>query len=304
MARIILKDKDMKELIGDPVNYGDWDQAIMVTGREGSGKSTLTQILAYLLEGKDWEWIIRNCIIYSPTEDEMEEKIKTKDVKVIVNDEAIKKLFSKEHYSKIANYLTKLFTVCRQHNKISFFNIPRRNLLLKFFREGRCFYWLHVAFTGIAILFMFDDNAFTDDGWNIKYNMKLFRDLTLGKKRQKQLKDVSIENELEAYSKSLNYVGEFHFDKVPEEWEKLYKVLKHEAELKDLNTEDDDFLNDRTYQYYLAIKRLFYYFKSNKLVSQKKLSDVVGWTPQRISDFIKKFEKELREDKEKVLITE
>lgn len=300
MSRRELSQKDLFEMIANPAFNMEWDNTVLVTGRERGGKSTFCIREASEFQGCSLKSAILNNIIYSPNDKEIEKKIKDKKLKVTVADEIIKAMLNTEFHSSIARFLVKLFNVCGSENKVNFIVLPRKSDLLKAIRQGRCFYWIHIAFRGVAIVFQYDSFGLSIDGWHTKENDKILKK-ALGK--DKKISDISVDKELELYSKSINYVGEFYFDDLPAEEKALYGELKEKNKYLGLRKKEDDYsnLSERSRDYILAISRLILFLYSSKTLTLTKIAEIASWSVQRVSSILNRYKKFLRKREDKLL---
>jgi hypothetical protein len=192
----------------------DKDLVVAITGNEGGGKTSLA--LGLSLEGDSKFNMLKN-VLYSPTTDEMEEKIQGLPAfSFIVADEAMKAMYKLNWHTKQQRYLNEFFALCRKENKCSILCLPRFIDLGEYFRHHRVKLWIHIIEeislekkTGTAVVFSPSWSPFTTDPWWFKMNQKLIEEYAW-KNRLKEV-EFSLEDKKEILGKSKNFVDFLEF---------------------------------------------------------------------------------------------
>ncbi len=117
----------------------DYDINIIITGYEGSGKTTFAVLLAEKLK----ELYDYNYTFITSSKNFLE-NIKNPDMRVIILDEAIAHLYARESMSTENKMFVKLLTMCRSKNKILLFLIPRIRNIDIYMRADRVYQWFEI----------------------------------------------------------------------------------------------------------------------------------------------------------------
>jgi hypothetical protein len=199
----------------------DWDVVIGITGEEGAGKTTLAIMLSMLLDPAFD--LIKN-VAYLPTYDEVEAKFRAlKGQQVFLIDEAIKVLYKLRWADKLQISISEMYATERWQNKITIMCMPRFSDFSERFRNHRIKIWIHVITRGVAVVMIKDDiNIYTTDPWYMGENSKTLLKAT----KMKKVVNYSIEEKLNIFSKSRNFLSFFKYDALAPETELRYKEIR------------------------------------------------------------------------------
>ena len=231
----------------------DNDIFLGVTGRKGSGKSSLSiQIARRYVERYFGEktFDLKKYIAYN-NEDIMEKIHTLPKYSPLIGDEAVRFAWSREWNKSENKELAKLATQIRTKKLIFFMNIPKLAWIDSVYREGMLdiWIWVHATFTETgkeshAILFEPDDNQGEGDSWH----MNLLRKYTKNKKNR-----IGRFTDIQRVYKMVNnhpcFVDTFMFPKLPED----------------------------LYQRYLAVRNERAFEKANQYISQKDTAKVMAY---------------------------
>lgn len=126
----------------------DYDQIVLITGDERSGKSTLAFQLAHVL---DPSFHLRRCVFQA--RDLIERANEASEGEVLWLDEAIKGGMNRDAMSKPNRELVRYFTVAGERNLCYLVLWPNINWLDSHLRDHRAHWWIHVEERGRARLF-------------------------------------------------------------------------------------------------------------------------------------------------------
>ena len=205
----------------------DFDAMVVITGDKGIGKNTLS---IHIAKGVDSRFNFeRN---YAWTREEAIEKLKSKDIKSIVIDEAIYSAYVRDWANKGQREFSKFINIARVWRKVSVWNIPNFPELDSHFRKHFTF-WIWIPIRGYAVVMTKIKNPFSSDPWLIKQNEK-----TIFKKVKRAW---DIDEVIRIVQKSPNYVDYFEFGPLDEETDKLYKEYSFakKTELSEFAVEEE-----------------------------------------------------------------
>ena len=224
--------KDLSKLLIKRCN-NEWDAVVCVTGGEGVGKSTFAiATTKEICTQRKMEWVMDKFVIISPNQTNVSESmLKLPKISPITLDEATNSLHKGDWYTKEQKFLNKFFTLARQEFKIVFVLIPRIQDLNKYFREGRIKMWVHILERGTAVLFVKDDNPFTEDPWHFKHAKKM-----LDKYHNRWMGNIG--EKINLLEKLKIYRGFIRFDALSKEDKETYLELKKLKKYKDLVEEE------------------------------------------------------------------
>jgi len=157
------------------------DVLIVVTGVYGSGKTTLSMMLARAI----WDrFSFREHMTYSLID--FLKLLRRRRVKVILQDEGKRLGKVTDFMRKEVKYLENVLSESRKLNKCVIINIGELHRLFKWLANERAAVWIHVFKRGKAMIFqarnyIMDGNRFgvnKDTFKNVKSEMDLFRRLT------------------------------------------------------------------------------------------------------------------------------
>lgn len=121
-----------------------WDNIVMITGQERSGKSTLGfHIFEKLAERLGKEFTVDN--IYFSAYELYRDAKKGNKRDIFMLDEAGAELYGKEWYTEVQKSIVKLLQVIGKKELTIILNLPHRTLLNKDIRNRRIHYWFHTA---------------------------------------------------------------------------------------------------------------------------------------------------------------
>jgi hypothetical protein len=207
------------------------DIVMCTSGPEGSGKSTLAIKLGMELDENyalnPDKWIDEN-IVVNPDVQQVQDKILhlLPPYSYINIDEGIRIFYKRESFSFENKFLVKLFSISRKCKKIINVCIPDFNDLDTYARKHRVKLWFYVPQRGRAIVFIPWTSPYCIDTWLREENEKLFvKELGKG-----SIAEYSVEEQINVFRKSRNYVMDFYFDKLPAPIEARY--LKNVEELR------------------------------------------------------------------------
>lgn len=190
----------------------DYDNLVAISGKRGKGKSTLSiQLLLHKLK-KDFNF--KHNIAYTQQQS-LDKLLLSKKRDSISLDEGIRAFYKRNWNKTDQKELMVLMNEIRFKQLFCLINAPDIFDLDKDLRK-LIEIWILVVKKGYAMIFLHDENAFNSDPWHIVENQKII------KKYYKTVRD-GIDKLMEGYRHSINYVGEFKFDKLPPEIEKEYK---------------------------------------------------------------------------------
>ena len=208
------------------------DFACCISGGEGEGKTALE---TWLMICTDPAFRFLRNMIFLPTESEITKKIyNLKQYSCIGADEAMKALYKRNWNSKERKKLNVLFSRCRKKNLAIFFAIPNFWDLDPYYIGHRIRMWIYVVERGHALVFLKDDNPFTDDKWHRKDNMKTINRYTRGRAV------IPTGLLVEAMKKTQNYAYEIYFPDLPPEIWEVYNELAMKFFKEEEETTDDE----------------------------------------------------------------
>jgi hypothetical protein len=224
--------KELAKFIRAKLRQDD-DLVIVVDGREGKGKSTLAIMLGFEVNFEDFN--LTNSVLYSPKVEEMKDKMQNSPrYATIVADESIKALY--KHNWQKQTYINMLFNVVRQENKCAILVLPRFTDLNEYFRNHRCYLYIHVFERGKAVVFAYDSMIGTNDPWRIKENYALIR-----KRLNNKLPDfVPYEKYASALMSCSNFLMMLEFPAMPKGMSDEYKALKDKFKYEGLENEEGE----------------------------------------------------------------
>jgi len=209
----------------------DFDIVIAISGEEGIGKSVLAIHLAKYI---DPFFTLEKNELISPSAEEMKEKITgLPKFSCIICDEAIRILYKLRWYTKIQVYLSQLFAVCRQENKVVILCLPRFKDFNEYFRNHRIKAWLHVMSRGTAVQFSKDWSPFSSDPWGLDDNQKLIEKYSGSRKA---FADIDLDKKISLLAKLRNYVSLITFEDLDPITKSQYLNMKARTSYNDLES--------------------------------------------------------------------
>ena len=130
-----------------------WDCVLVITGPEGTGKSTLALKLAYAI---DPTYNLKERLCYTATD--VMKCFETVDSgKVAVFDESARALLATDTFSREQKALVQALQLIREKGLITVLCLPRLEELAKSMRSRRATLWIHLPRRGIGIIHVRDD---------------------------------------------------------------------------------------------------------------------------------------------------
>lgn len=217
----------------------DYDFIAAITGREGSGKSTLEIILAILI---DKRFHLRNNLSLLPSTGEIKRMFKKiRRYGVLGIDEAIKILHKQDWYNVLQKVLVQMYATERYQNKCTLLAIPRFVDLNEQFRNHRVNCWFDVVQRGVAFVKVPIPVPYFQDPWLMKENAKRYSWLLKTKKGSQ----ITIEDMQRVEKKNPCYVDTIRFPDLPKQIKEIYIELRREARLKEENEGVEELPKDK-----------------------------------------------------------
>lgn len=217
----------------------DYDFVCAITGREGSGKSTLMIILMILIDRKT---NLQKQLSLLPTTGEIKRMFKRiKQYGVLGIDEAIKILFKQDWYNVLQKIIVQMYATERFQNKATFLCIPRFKDLNENFRNHRVNCWIDVLDRGVAFVKVPIPVPYFADPWMMVEMEKKYR-FILKTKRGSQ---ITIEEMERIEKKNPCFVDRIYFPDLPAQIKELYLKLKIEAREKEAKGDLEDVPKDK-----------------------------------------------------------
>lgn len=254
------------------------DAVIAITGAEGEGKSTLAILLGKAI---DKNFTLANNELIKPSAEELTDKVTTLPKgSVIICDESMRFLYKQEWQSRKQKFLNKLFSLCRQEEKIVFLVLPRFSDLNSYFRGWRVLSWIHVIERGHAILFSRDWSPFAPDIWWMEANQKLIEKY----RGHKRLASYDVNDKKKLLSRVKNFIGDFEFPDLDEATKAEYLKMKAEISYsEDMMDEDSRSMREKRHLEELA-KTISILISKGE--TQTSIAKQIGSNQQRISKLL------------------
>lgn len=141
----------------------DYDIVCVITGYEGSGKSTFAVLLA-----ETCKRLFNFNYSFPKNPYEFLQSLNDENTKLIIVDEAVANLYSRNAMSSENKQFVTMLTMCRSKNKIILFLIPRIRNIDIYLRADRVFQWFEIrernneTNEGTALFFMRNNNDFAN----------------------------------------------------------------------------------------------------------------------------------------------
>lgn len=255
----------------------DKDAVFCISGEEGIGKSTLAIEVA---KGIDKDFKLETHELIKPTAEEMTKKItELPKGSAIICDESMRILYKQQWQNRKQKYLNKLFSLCRQEQKIVILCLPRFTDLNEYFRNWRVLVWIHVLDRGKAILFARDWSPFCKDIWWLDENQKLIERY----RGHKRLIIFDTDDKVKVLAKSKNFMGVLDFPDLDEETKKQYLDMKSKVSYEE-DEEDSISLREKQHldELALLIKERIDAGETGQAIANK-----LGCSQQRVSRLLK-----------------
>lgn len=277
-----------------------YDNVIAVTGSEGVGKSTFAYWVAKLIEGNYFDF--RKNYVYDKDLGILIQKLQDKKIKVIVDDEAIRRFYKLEWYKPYQVRLNQLYAIARKYRTTTILCLPRFYDFNEFFRNHRINFWVHLLSRGVAVLFCPDWSPFTKDPWWLDSNQKKIEKITLMKK----LVNIDLNFKLKVLKICRNFVSPLCFPPMPEEDENKYNEFISLIEVKNLVEEEkqDSVENSLAKKYRESIIKAIKYLKMQEGYNFNKIANILNISRSTASSLLstdKDYQEYLESERKKKL---
>ena len=264
----------------------DWDIVIAITGEEGSGKSSLAIWLGFLIQRL---FNLEKNIAYLPSSKQIKQKFNTlPPFSVFVVDEAVKGLHKYKWFDEVQQTVIELYATERFQNKCSLMLMPRFRDFTENFRNHRIKVWIHIINRNskegkaIAVAYLRDDDKDAKDPWHFDENIKMKKK----KFSRKSIVSRTVVEKLSYEKKTLNYLFDFEFPKLPKDIEKQYTLLKM-ASRKEIDEAEEPEKKRIDLWKNSVRKAIKMYKRENKDVTQAELGKVFGLAQKTVSNLLK-----------------
>lgn len=255
----------------------DFDAVLVVSGREGVGKSTLAIEIARLVQeayGRKFNY--DSNMAYNANE-AIEKMKNLQQYDVLLLDEGMRLAWRRQWFNTEQRKLARLFSQIRSRNLCLIFSIPDFMHIDTYYREHRVLYWLHVIDRGYAVLFAPDTTAGARDRWGIEQAQKQIR---LGKRRATTTFD-DTEAKLRKHKTIPSFVDWFQFPPLPD-----YEKYREISNRRKLEEDEDEEPADKWHHSRLmnGVAKL----KNERGFSSKDLSLIFNVDARTINGYVKR----------------
>ena len=261
-----------------------WDYVIVVSGEEGSGKSTLGIEVGGSIDysfrnlirvSKYYKALMRN-VMFAPTREEIEDKVKNlPPFSAIIDDEGMKTKYKGNWMKATQKKLNIFFSLNRKEYKANIICIPNFVDLAKYWRGHRVKAWLYIIKRGIAAFMVPKQNPFSSDPWDIIQNEKKIDKLTN--------KGVALSS---AVRKINICKGIVRFPRLPESFEKVYEPLANKYKYETPKEEKVEKISALAKRYQKGFDIMNWYANKHLKLPQSKIASLHGgiFSQQAISN--------------------
>lgn len=197
----------------------------------------------------------------------------------IILDEAEKFFYRMDWQNAEQNELIKFLSFARVYRKHLFLLLPHFTDMRTSFRNSEITLWIQGIKQGFAVVFLQDTNLFEEDRWHMRENKKIWRRMSRGRNV------LNPNTQLDILSHTVNYIGDFHFDDLDEEWKQEYLQCKLGA-FND-NQEAEQPLGKIENKYRSAFYQTLPYFLE-KGMKPKEIEAVTGIPSTTINNIMKR----------------
>ncbi len=267
----------------------DYDVMALITGDEGTGKSTLgIEMQISVSSINQIPFSFKKNILFSPDYNE----IKTAFLGFpryagIHPDEAIKILFNRKWSDKPQKDLIEMIALIRQKNFFMTPCMPKLSDFDPYVRKGRAPIWMHVIRRGLALVFGKNPNPFNpkeDDAFN---SDAIYKEIN-----QMGNKAYNIAELVRTLKRINNYWGFLLYKDLPPKYAEAYKRLKSKLSLPSDNPKEDE--NNNLKMIKNAIKSMFEEGMSSQAIASKLKGDNPDYliTPYKVTRLINTMKEE------------
>lgn len=252
----------------------DYDLVVAITGYEGSGKSTFAIMLAEIAKNK-----LGYDYTFPKNPREFLDALNNESIKLIIIDEAVANLYSRNAMSKENKQFVTLLTMCRSKNKIMLFLIPRLRNIDLYMRGDRIFQWIEIRSrdsntnTGTAMWFMRDMNDFANvETFDMKLISYAIRKVNTFNMKTSETEKLIREN---LFYYVPTYMGHIAYS-VNEKIKQITRVFSEKLKKENLRRAEIDFYDIERQIIALKIKKKIDMIKTliagTKMLSRRKIS--------------------------------
>jgi len=229
----LLEDEALKDckIYGDVLSShlrNDYATVIGITGAMGTGKSTLGIWTSYCINPFEFE-IAKNCVVAPESEEFIKQFESLSRYSGLLGDESAWYAYNRTFMKSFQIYLMQYLKTSRKHhNKAIILCMTSVHKFDKDLRTGdTMFNWIHLLDRGIGVVFQSTRNFFSNDGFRIRENERLFEEWK-GRKKDNQIDLAALVEFLE--QKASNFIDIIRFPDLPPEWKKEYLGLTINAQ--------------------------------------------------------------------------
>ena len=200
----------------------DWDCVIGVTGRSGTGKSTM--VIGWLAKLIDQSFTMEKNVCFIPEGGQILTMFKSINrYGCFVIDEAARALHKHGWADKVQQSVNLCYDTERFQNKCTFMLMPRWSSFNENFRNFRIDIWIDIIERGRAIVYLIDRDKDNFDPWHIQENLRIKKKFF----KFKNIAQVGVEHRIAAERRLMNYGFDFRYPDWESKTEKdAYEDLK------------------------------------------------------------------------------
>lgn len=273
------------------------DVCIIVTGDKGDGKTTCAWWGAGFT---DTDFSLERNFIFNPTFKAVSERMWNLEYSSPILDEGIKAFYRQNWFKETQKTLYQMLNTTRITHNALFVCIPDWHDLRGGFMKTLVNFWVHIPTRGLGIVMMKSPNEFEADRWNIKENMKIFRDNTKGMSYADLSDDTN--TLISIHKKMPNYIGYILFPQMPPEEEAAYKAISDPTKKAMWNMQEDMAPeSERTKKMRDSLMKAIYLLNTRTAkMTQADISRELGLNDASVSQWLKIIRDEVEKNKQVV----